>query len=286
MINRRKDGSRYDAGLTITPIVDPTGKVINFVGVLYDISVLKELDRLKSQFVSDVSHELRTPLTNILLYLDLLASTDDREKTARYLRTLSRESDRLAHLIDDLLSLSRLESGSTPFEAAPVDVNRLLSSLALDRHNLAASQGLMIELDCQEQAPMALGDEHLLVQVFTNLLTNAMNYTQTGGRITLSTRALREDGKAWLVAAVEDTGLGIPIDEQLMIFRRFFRGTASEVTGAPGTGLGLAICRQIAERHGGRITVESDGIAGHGTRFTLWLPIAGEASVTVAAGED
>jgi PAS domain S-box-containing protein len=274
MINQRKDGSRYDAGLTITPIVDPTGKVINFVGVLYDISALKELDRLKSQFVSDVSHELRTPLTNILLYLDLLSATDDREKSARYLRTLSRESDRLAHLIDDLLSLSRLESGSTPFEAAPVDVNHLLGSLANDRRNLAASQGLEIEVDCPDDAPFAMGDERLLVQVFTNLLTNAMNYTLEGGRITLRTRKLREDGKVWLVAVVEDTGLGIPVDEQLMIFRRFFRGAASEKTGAPGTGLGLAICRQIAERHGGRITVESEGIPGRGTRFTLWLPVA------------
>jgi PAS domain S-box-containing protein len=274
MINRRKDGSRYDAGLTITPIVDPTGKVINFVGVLYDISVLKELDRLKSQFVSDVSHELRTPLTNILLYLDLLSSTEDREKAARYLRTLSRESERLAHLIDDLLSLSRLESGSTPFTPAPVDVNQLLGSLANDRRNLAAGQGLEIEVDCPDDAPFAMGDEHLLVQVFTNLLTNAMNYTLEGGRIILRTRKMQDDGKAWLVAVVEDTGLGIPVDEQLMIFRRFFRGAASEATGAPGTGLGLAICRQIAERHGGRISVESDGIPGHGTRFTLWLPVA------------
>lgn len=277
MINRRKDASHYDAALSVTPIIDSTGKVINFVGVQYDISALKQLDRLKTQFVSDVSHELRTPLTNILLYLDLLASTDDRDKTGRYLRTLSRESDRLAHLIDDLLSLSRLESGSTPFEPAPVNVNDLLGSLANDRRNLAASQGLEIELDCQDQAPLAMGDERLLAQVFTNLLTNAMNYTQEGGRITLSTRLERQDGEGWLVAAVEDTGLGIPIEEQPMIFRRFFRGMASETTGAPGTGLGLAICKQIAERHGGRVTVESEGIPGLGTRLTLWLPIADES---------
>jgi PAS domain S-box-containing protein len=286
MINQRKDGSRYDAGLTITPIADPTGRVINFVGVLYDISALKELDRLKSQFVSDVSHELRTPLTNILLYLDLLSATDDREKSARYLRTLSRESDRLAHLIDDLLSLSRLESGSTPFDVAPVDVNHLLGSLANDRRTLAASQGLEIEVDCPDDAPFAMGDERLLAQVFTNLLTNAMNYTLEGGRIVLRTRKLQEDGKVWLVAVVEDTGLGIPVDEQLMIFRRFFRGAASEKTGAPGTGLGLAICRQIAERHGGRITVESEGIPGHGTRFTLWLPAADISGALHSPGED
>ena len=278
MINRRKDGSHYDAALTVTPIIDATGTVINFVGVQYDISALKELDRLKSQFVSDVSHELRTPLTNILLYLDLLAATDDRQKTARYLATLARESDRLAHLVDDLLSLSRLESGSTPFEPAPVNMNRLLGSLAGDRLSLARSQGVEIKLNCQKRVPSAMGDERLLAQVFTNLFTNAMHYTQAGGTITLGTRLDHRDGVDWLVASVEDTGLGIPLDEQPMIFRRFFRGLASETTGAPGTGLGLAICKQIVDRHGGRITVESEGVPGRGTRFTLWLPVAQEAS--------
>jgi signal transduction histidine kinase len=105
-----------------------------------------------------------------------------------------------------------------------------------------------------------------------------MNYTQQGGRITLGTRLEHQDGEDWLVASVEDTGLGIPLDEQPMIFRRFFRGLASEATGSRGTGLGLAICKQIVDRHGGRITVESEGVPGRGTRFTLWLPVAQEAS--------
>jgi PAS domain S-box-containing protein len=96
LINRRKDGSTYDAAVTITPVISDQGEVINYVGVQYDISAHKELDRLKSQFVSDVSHELRTPLTNIRLYLDLLRETSDRAKTTTYLDTLTRESERLA----------------------------------------------------------------------------------------------------------------------------------------------------------------------------------------------
>ena len=274
LINRRKDGSTYDAAVTITPVLSDSGEVINYVGVQYDISSLKELDRLKSQFVSDVSHELRTPLTNIRLYLDLLRETGDRNKTASYLDTLTRESERLAHLIDDLLSLSRLEAKATPLNAAPIDLSQLLAALVQDRSTLAAKRGLLLNLQCEPDLPPALGDQRLLTQVFTNLLTNAMNYTPDGGRITLSTRHRVTAQGDWIVGEVSDTGPGIPPEEQPLLFRRFFRGRASHRTGASGTGLGLAICKEIAELHGGRITLESDGIPGHGSAFTVWLPPA------------
>jgi PAS domain S-box-containing protein len=273
VMNVRKDGSTYDAAISLTPIVDAAGRVLNFVQVQYDISALKEVDRLKTQFVSDVSHELRTPLTNIRLYLDLLATASDRQKIAAYLETLSRESDRLASLIDDLLSLSRLESGSTSLQSKAVDLNRLLSALVEDRRALAGSRGLKLVLDLQPQAGPALGDERLLIQVFTNLLTNAMNYTPQGGSITVRTGRTYQNGQDWLSVQVSDTGLGVTRAEQRLIFRRFFRGRAGQSTGASGTGLGLAICREITERHGGQISVESDGIPGHGTRFTVLLPV-------------
>ncbi len=272
LINRRKDGGTYDAAVTITPVRSDTGEVLNYVGVQYDISTLKELDRLKSQFVSDVSHELRTPLTNIRLYLDLLRETADRDKSLTYLDTLTRESERLAHLIDDLLSLSRLEARATPLNVAPVDTSQLLAALVEDRRTLAAKRGLQLNLQCQPDMPFAQGDQRLLTQVFTNLLTNAMNYTPDGGRITLSTRLRVTPQGEWIVGEVADTGPGIPPEEQPLLFRRFFRGRASHRQGASGTGLGLAICKEIAELHGGRITLESDGIPGHGSAFAVWLP--------------
>jgi PAS domain S-box-containing protein len=271
--NRRKDGSTYEAALTITPVLSPTGTVINYVSVYHDISALKEIDRLKSRFVSDVSHELRTPLTNIRLYLDLIARVKDRGKTERYLKTLSRESDRLANLIDDLLSLSRIDVGTTQLYRRPMNVNDLLRSLAEDRRSLAAKQGLQLEIITASDLPEILGDERLLSQVFTNLLTNAMNYTQEGGEITLRTRSESEASMDWIVVEVEDSGLGIPLDEQSEIFTRFFRGAASKSTGAPGTGLGLAICDEIIQRHGGHITVSSEGKPGKGSCFSVWLPI-------------
>jgi PAS domain S-box-containing protein len=213
LVNRRKDGSLYDAAVTIAPIQTADGMVANFVGVQVDISALKELDRMKSQFVSDVSHELRTPLTNIRLYLDLLTSGGDADRANRYLETLRRESERLTNLID----------------------------------------------------------ERLLSQVFTNLLTNAMNYTPSGGRIRLCSCARTDPSGSWVTVDVDDTGLGIPVEEQTLLFRRFFRGRASRETRAPGTGLGLAICKEILDRHDGRVSVESQGRPGRGTRFTVWL---------------
>ncbi len=276
LINRRKDGSLYDAAVTISPVKNAIGTLVSFVGVQHDISALKELDRMKSQFVSDVSHELRTPLTNIRLYLDLLQGTGDPAKTTRYLETMDRESGRLADLIDDLLSLSRLDAGTVSFFPNPTNLNDLLLALVEDRRALAASRGLSLSLECEAALPRVMGDGRLLTQVFTNLLTNALNYTESGGRVMLRTRLHAEDGERWVVAEVEDTGLGIPVDEQPLIFRRFFRGQASRQTKAAGTGLGLAICKEIVDRHAGRLQVHSEGVAGCGSRFTVWLPAADE----------
>lgn len=267
VVNKKKDGTTYEAVVTVQSVPDDRGEVLNLVGVQHDISALKEVDRLKSQFVSDVSHELRTPLTNVRLYLDLLQATDDQSKSDRYLQTLIRESERLANLIEDLLSLSRLESGATPFHPEPVDITELLEALVNDRSSLAASLGLKMAIQGSKQLPAARGDRKLLGQVFTNLLTNAMSYTPNGGKISVRTDT---DNGQFVRAIVEDTGLGIRPEEKPLIFGRFYRGTASEKSGVAGTGLGLAICKEITELHGGRISVESDG---NGSRFSVLLPV-------------
>jgi PAS domain S-box-containing protein len=269
---QRRDGTSYVAAVTMTPILGPTDAETSYVTVLHDISALKEIDRLKSQFVSDVSHELRTPLTNIRLYLDLLERVQDKERVTRYLETLSRESDRLANLIDDLLSLSRLEVGASPLQPRAVDINQLLHSLINDRRSLASQQGLALIVESDPDLPHIKGDERLLGQVFTNLLTNAMNYTREGGTISVRSKTSEREDTSGVQIEVEDTGLGIDPTEQEDIFKRFFRGGASRSTGSPGTGLGLAICQEIAERHGGSITVHSEG-KGQGSCFVVWLPL-------------
>jgi PAS domain S-box-containing protein len=274
LVNRRKDGSFYDAAVVIAPIHDATGQVISYVGLQYDISMLKAQDRVKTQFVSDVSHELRTPLTNIRLYLDLLGETADSQKLQRYRETLMREAERLTGLIDDLLSLSRLETGTAQVHPASVYLNEIVTALVQDRRALAARNGLLLEVVCDSDLPPTRGDPRLLAQVFTNLLTNAMNYTPSGGKVTLVTRRRESPEGVWSVTEVADSGPGIPMDEQPLLFRRFFRGRAGQGRGIPGTGLGLAICKEIVDHHQGRITVESEGVPGKGTCFTVWLPAA------------
>ena len=278
LVNRRKDGSTYEAVVTVQSVLGVEGQTINLVGVEHDISALKEVDRLKSQFVSDVSHELRTPLTNIRLYLDLLETTEDKAKIERYLETLTRESERLANLIDDLLSLSRLEAGATPFNPEPVDIGELLLALVEDRRSLAASRGLELFMESDTTLPEVNVDKRLMSQVFTNLLTNAMHYTPEGGRITVRSTVPKRKNKDWVTAVIEDSGIGILPEEQPLIFDRFYRGHAGESSGEAGTGLGLAICKEIAELHGGRITVESSGREGKGSKITVWLPIHEEVA--------
>ncbi len=273
VVNKRKDGSTYEAVVTVQAVEGSEGETINLVGVEHDISALKEVDRLKSQFVSDVSHELRTPLTNIRLYLDLLETTEDQAKTQRYLETLTRESERLANLIDDLLSLSRLEAGATPFNPEPIDVGELLLALVEDRRSLAASRGLELYMESDTSLPKVFVDRRLMSQVFTNLLTNAMHYTPEGGRITVRSAVPKGKDNGWVTAAIEDSGIGVLQEEQPLIFGRFYRGHAGESSGEAGTGLGLAICKEIADLHGGRITVESTGHKGKGSKFTVWLPL-------------
>jgi len=234
-------------------------------------------DRLKTQFVADVSHELRTPLTNIRLYLELL-TIGSPERYQDYLETLQRETDRLVTLIEDLLAISRLDAGTAMPQLAPLDLNKLAEGLVKDRQRLLAEKRLEVSFRSDVAVPMIVGDARMLSQVLANLMTNAMHYTLPGGSIRIST-GLQSTGKeSWVTLKVADSGLGIPEKELLLLFERFYRGSASRQLGVPGTGLGLAICKEILDRHGGRITVDSQ--VGKGSTFTVWLPVAAEAETT------
>jgi signal transduction histidine kinase len=239
------------------------------VVIFRDVTRFHELDEMKNQFVSDVSHELRTPLTNLNLYLDLLHKVTDPEKTKRYLATLRRETQRLTELIEDLLTISRLEAGRMEFDIEPVDVNRIVAELAVDRMQMAAQQELTLTYSIQPELPLARADFRLITQVLSNLLTNALNYTPPKESIHVETGLQEWEGESWITICVKDTGLGIAPDEMEYLFTRFFRGSASQATNAPGTGLGLAISQEIIDRLDGRITVESQ--LHQGSTFTVWL---------------
>jgi GAF domain-containing protein len=229
-------------------------------------------DRLKTQFVADVSHELRTPLTNIRLYLELV----DRgrpEKFGDYMETLNRETERLVALIEDLLAVSRLDAGTAIPQPEPLDLNQLALGLVEDRQRLFQQKNLAVTFEPAAELPAVLADERMLTQVLANLMTNAMNYTPAGGSIRIWTDTAPEGDATWVRLSVADTGLGIPEDEKPSLFKRFFRGSASRRMNTAGTGLGLAICREILDRHGGRISFTSR--PGEGTTFTIWLKPSG-----------
>ncbi|MGD8604301.1 MAG: HAMP domain-containing sensor histidine kinase, partial [Anaerolineales bacterium] len=235
------------------------------------LELAREADQVRTRFVSDVSHELRTPLSNIRLYLSLLDREHD-EKFISYLDTLNRETDRLIALIEDLLAISRLDAGTAVPKPVAVNLNQIARHLAIDRQRLFAERELGLEVSIEPDMPPVMADESMLTQAVATLLTNAMNYTPSGGQVWIETASQPPD---WVTLTVRDTGLGITRNELTQIFERFFRGTASRMVGNPGTGLGLAICQEIVARQDGKITVEST--VGEGSSFTIWLPMLSRA---------
>jgi PAS domain S-box-containing protein len=234
---------------------------------------LLALARLRDEFVANVSHELRTPIASLKLYHHLLEVRSDKRDI--YLSTLHRETERLEHIVEDLLYLSRLDREQVRLKLSPIDLNAMVSAYVTDRSPLADERGLELTFHGQRGLPDLLADRALLERVLSVLLTNAISYTPAGGRVRVETHTRRSEGRRWVGFSVSDDGLGIPPDEQPRLFERFFRGKASRDTGTPGTGLGLATAREIVERHAGRIEAESEGIPGRGATFTVWLPAAG-----------
>ncbi|MBP7999492.1 MAG: PAS domain-containing protein [Chloroflexi bacterium] len=232
---------------------------------------LSELSQLKDQFVANVSHELRTPIANIKLSHELIAA--GTERTNYYLDILQREVIRLENLIEDLLTLSRLDQGRIDFHFFPLNLDRLLQEYVIDRRAMAEQKELTLTLQLTPDLSSTWAESRLVGQVLSILLTNALNYTPAGGQITIRTVQKIANEKQWVGFQVQDTGPGITPADQAHLFERFFRGTVGQKSGAPGTGLGLAIAQEIMRRHAGCIEVQSSGVAGEGTTFSVWLPV-------------
>ncbi len=228
---------------------------------------LKELDRLKSKFVSDVSHELRTPITNISLYIDLL-EMDRLNKRENYLTILKHQAKRLGQLVEDILNLSRLETVDPEnLDFSFVNLNEVIERVTAVHHQQAEAAGLDLIVIVDEPIPLVYGESNQLAQVVTNLLNNAINYTKTG-YVRVCTFS---DAKGERVCLqVEDTGKGLEPADQAHLFERFYRGQRTGSSNIPGTGLGLAIAKEIVDLHQGEIEVESQ--LGEGTTFRVWLP--------------
>lgn len=230
------------------------------------VARLKELDEMKRTFVASVTHELRSPLFAIESYVKELlgqANTlgpEDRKRLER----VSANAARLARFVTSLLDLAKIERGQLNYRPQTMEVARLVEDSAEFQRSRAREGGLTLTFEADGQLPALSVDPDLITQVIANLVSNAIKFTQPGGRVTVSVRR-REDGVEFAVA---DTGVGIPRETLARLFRPFERGEGSLRVG--GTGLGLVISKAIVERHGGRISVESE--PGRGSRFAFLLP--------------
>ncbi|MCW2855028.1 MAG: aminotransferase class [Marmoricola sp.] len=281
---RRGDGSFTDIEVVSTDLLTNPGvngivvtardiserKALE-VGLKRQVSELEELDRMRSEFVATVSHELRTPLTNIIGVAELFADGDLgelAERQAEGLEVIGRNSERLLLLVEDLLTLSHMETNALQLHLEPTPVMTLVDDMRTQVSAAAVAKSVELLVDCCPQAGTVFMDREQMGRAMLNLLTNAVKFTPAGGTVDL--RATREGEE--LVVTVSDTGMGIPIDEQAKLFTRFFRSTDATRMAIQGTGLGLVIVKRIIEEHGGTISIASTPDVG--TSVTVKIPAA------------
>jgi two-component system phosphate regulon sensor histidine kinase PhoR len=281
------------------PIYGEGVKVSGYVLVFHDLTQLKRLEAIRSDFVANVSHELRTPLTAIKGYAETLlnGALKEPETAVRFLTIIDRHSERLSRLIDDLLTLSNLELGRTELRREPVMFPELADEVFEVVREKAARGGVQLVSAVAANLPALLADSDRLHQALLNLIDNAIKYTPSGGTVTVSARVAvspkskvqNSDGmetevelqEKWLEVAVADTGCGIPEADIPRLTQRFYRVDKARSRELGGTGLGLAIVKHIVQGHGGFLHIESQ--LNHGTTFRLFLPVPESANLVEAA---
>lgn len=268
---RIRDGRRIPVSATAAPVFGDDGQSVGVVEVVRDVSSEREVDQLKSSLVSTVSHELRTPLTMIQGFSELLLTRDLAEERSREaLRQINASAERLTRLIEDLLSVSRIESGRLVARTEPERLDEVIDDVvaSLDERE---DRPLVLELD--PDLPKVMADRDKLVQILTNLVSNALKYSEPPSEVRITA------GKAGAAVhvAVIDHGIGLSDEEQSQLFSKFFRADRDEVRDVGGTGLGLYIAKSLVEMQDGRLWVTSE--RGRGSTFGFSLPVATEDEV-------
>lgn len=261
-------GPKRELEARVSPIHDAAGGYAGAVLAFRDVTRLNRLEAVRRDFVANVSHEMKTPLTSILGSIETLqdGALEDREATLEFLAKIDRNARSLAHLVSDLLELSRIEAGGVRVSTEPVLVRDVVEESAASVMDKAREKGVAVVVGDLGHDLAVRADGDLLVRACVNLLENAVAYTPKGGRVSATARAV--EGR--IEIAVADTGIGIPAAELERIFERFYRVDKARSRALGGTGLGLAIVRHVAERHGGAVRVVS--AEGRGSTFTLSIP--------------
>jgi len=250
-------------------VVDRTGAPAGAILVVHDLTRIKQLENTRQEFVANVSHELRTPLSLIKGYVETLleGAREDAAKCTRFLQMIEKHTDRLTFLIEDLLTISRLESGRVVMNRNPVDLHNEAQHVVDDLRTRAAEKNVLLEIDVPEGLN-ASADADRLQQVLYNLVENAIKYGRNDGRVRIGARLL--EGQSKVEVRVEDDGPGIPGDARERVFERFYRVDRARARESGGTGLGLSIVKHIVQAHGGEVWVKSE--LGEGTTFFFTLP--------------
>jgi two-component system phosphate regulon sensor histidine kinase PhoR len=238
--------------------------------VMEDVSELRRLQRIRTEFIDNLSHELRTPITTISLLAET-AARDAETAPARLRDKISKieiETGHLTQMVNELLDLSRIESGTVQLLLDDVDMVRLAQTTSERLRLFAERQSLRLRFDLPKHVLRVRGDEDRLGQVLINLLHNAVKFSPNGGDIVVGVR----EGDGEVVTWVRDPGIGVPAADRARIFERFYKVDRARVRGRGGTGLGLSIARHVVESHGGRIWVEST--EGEGSTFSFTVPMA------------
>ncbi len=262
------DGSQRAFRLRTTPMRDTAGNLLGAVTLLEDITHLRELDRLKSEFIATASHELRTPLTSTQMGIHLLlegAAGELNQKQREVLESSREDCARLDRLMHDLLDLSKIEAGENVPHFSAENPSELITTVAEHLRPQVEAKGLTLRTTASHELPPVLADRTQIERVLNNLVSNAVRYTARGGEITVNV----SPRNGYVAISVTDTGSGIPSQYLPHVFEKFAK-LPSVPTG--GAGLGLSISKSIVEAHGGQISVQSQ--KGHGTTFTFTLPVA------------
>ncbi|MFL5694805.1 MAG: PAS domain S-box protein [Ktedonobacteraceae bacterium] len=266
-VRMRKDGTKVDVSLSISPVKDRAGNVIGAAKIARDITERLELERRKDEFISTASHELKTPITTLRGFTDLLLRRFKRQGMQEEMPMLTRmdaQIKRLTRLVDELLDASKAQAGRLDYEEEPVDLAALLQETVEIMQPISPTHTLIVS----ETTPaMVMGDKDRLGQVLTNLISNAVKYSPQANQVDLS---LTTSDKT-VALRIRDDGIGIPKAHQKHIFDRFYRARDSHSKAFPGLGVGLYIAHEIVKRHGGEITVESE--EGKGSTFVVSLPL-------------
>lgn len=274
---RKKDGTNIEVALTVSPIEEPTGRVAGFLHLAKDITEkkryeerLKELDTMKSDFVSSVSHELRTPLTAIKGSVDNMLDGLTgilNDKQIRYLSRIKSNADRLSRLINDLLDLSRIEAGRIDLKPARLELAALARDITETLKPMAAEKLIELEIAPVNGPITAWADRDKVTQVIMNLIGNALKFTPARGKVTVK---VEKNADSSVQVSIADTGPGISRGEAEKIFDKFYQVPTAEKQKTRGTGLGLAISKSLVEMHGGKIWMDSE--LGQGSTFSFTLP--------------